>query len=168
MSEFESIGEDYEAWEDDFSDDFGDDFGESDLEAAARSRQPSRRRPPVRRAPTTRGNAAAGVQGRQYGVVRTPQGDARIELPAKFPTVDEFRQTISKLQQDIAANSAGIGQLTTRLQGDSDTEISTRTKHVRLLRRSQKRMQWGLLVALALPLMMEASRPDGARAFQPK
>lgn len=163
MSEFESIDEDYEAWEDDFGE---SDFGESDFEAAPRNRQPTRR-PPIRRAPP-RGNPAVGVQGRQYGVVRTPQGDARIELPGKFPTVDEFKQTITKLQQDIAANSAGIGQLTSRLQGDSQIESSTRNKHVHLLRRSIKRMQWATLLALTVPLVMEAARPEEARAFQPK
>jgi hypothetical protein len=159
MSEFDAIDEDFEAW----AEDYGDaELDEADVEAVP-DRQ-ARGRPPIRRA-QTQSNAATGVQGRQFGVVRTPQGDARIELPAKFPTVDEFKESITKLQSDIKANSTGIGQLTTRLKGDTQLEATTRTKHVRYVRRSMRRLQWATFFALTVPLLMEATRPKKSRAF---
>ena len=159
MSDFEGTDQDDERWD--------DDYGEAepdDAEWDSRSQQRGGR-PPVRRA-SQQGSATSGIQGRQFGVVRTPQGEARIELPGKFPTVDEFKQTIAKLQTDIKANSAGIGQLTDRLKGDSQFEASSRTRSVRALRRSLKRTQWAALLAVAVPLVLEVTRPSAARAFQ--
>src|SRR5688572_30483370 len=106
----DSFDDDYEAWDDDYGDAEFDD-AEYYLGDAAGARQPPpRRRGQVNRA-KPRGNITSGVQGRQFGVVRTPQGNARVELPGKFPTLDEFKTSVAKLQQDISANSSGIAQL---------------------------------------------------------
>jgi hypothetical protein len=168
MMDFDdSFDDDYEAWDDDY----GDGEGDSELEDAelgmayGAQKALGRARPAVRRA-KPQGSATSSVQGRQYGMVRTPQGNARVELPGRFPTVNEFKQSIAKLQQDIKANSTGIAQLTERLKQDATLEAGARAKSDRVLRRNLKRTQWAALIAVALPVVLEVARPENARAFQ--
>lgn len=168
MMDFDdSFDDDYEAWDDDYGDAEFDDaeFDPMTLGLAMGAQKAfGRPRPPVRRA-KPHGSVTSSVQGRQYGIVKTPQGNARVELPGKFPTVNEFKQSIAKLQLDIKANSTGIAQLTDRLKQDATLEATARSKSDRYLRRSLKRTQWAALVAVALPIVLEVARPKTAQAF---
>jgi hypothetical protein len=166
MMDFEdSFDDDYEAWDDDYGDaEFEDaEFEELTLGEAYGAKK-GVARPAVRRA-KPHGSATSSVQGRQYGIVKTPRGNARVELPGKFPTVNEFKQSIAKLQQDIKANSTGIAQLTERLKQDATLEAGARVKSDRALRRSLKRTQVAALIAATLPVFLEMARPEESRAF---
>jgi hypothetical protein len=115
MSEDDS----FEAWVEDFADlDEADGDAEADYEldgedqedygdAEAIRRRRRRRhrhgrgRPRRRSTRAARGYRVDRMEGVSQGVVRTPSGDAQIELPDKVPSLKEFKDTAGKIQSDV-------------------------------------------------------------------
>jgi hypothetical protein len=144
-----------EALDDEFddSDDFDfelaedDEFDDAEFDLSERRR--ARRRPaPVNRA-RPRQRYSQALKGRSQGMVRTPQGTARVALPGKFPTVPELRKTVDRLQGDISKNSSGIEQL--RKQQQNLTTLLARTEK-RLTKRARN-AQIAAIVAISIPLV---------------
>ncbi len=87
---FEEEAELAEAFYDESEEDYGEFFPES--RRRRRQRWRSRRRPPY----------SAGAKGVRHAIVKRPDGaEARIALPSRVPTVDEFRKALDKVQQDV-------------------------------------------------------------------
>jgi hypothetical protein len=116
-----SRNDSFEAWVEDFADlDEADGDGEADFEAeleadgedygdaeAVRRSRRSRRGAPRRRATrASRGYGVNRMEGVGQGIVRTPSGDAQIELPGKVPSLKEFKDTVGTIQKDMLTLAA--------------------------------------------------------------
>ena len=116
------------------------------------------RRHPVRRAMQV-ANYAQAVRGKNAGIVQTPSGPARIALPGNFPTVEEFRKTVTAIQKDMKANSAGIKELTDQQKKDTVRLADLITKLDKKMTKRNKRAQiisWiGLAASLGYPILRQ-------------
>jgi hypothetical protein len=143
LAVLESEADDDSEFEDE--EDIGDedDVDDFDIEAVRRrgSRRNvfARRRAPHRARPGR--NYGRQVKGRDKGVVRTPNGPAQIELPGKFPTVDEFQKTVNEIQNDMKANSIGIKELADQQKKDVVRLADMVTTSEKKLRKQMKRTQ---------------------------
>lgn len=145
--------------DDDDDDDFDLDFEMDDDEKAPRPRPSSRPRPgkPSFARPRAYGR---DVKGRDAGLIKTPNGEAKIQLPGKFPTVGEFRGSLEEIQGDIKKNADGIKSLTRR-GDDQDSRIA---KLARTVERSSSLTFWSSLVLGAItaaPLLFNALEQGG-------
>ena len=96
------------------------------------------------------GNYAQGVRGQSQGTVQTPSGPAHIQLPGRFPTVDEFKQTVEAIQKDVKRNSDGIRQLADVQRRDALRLAELVTRSERRLKRQMKRTQIISIAAAAV------------------
>lgn len=111
-----------------------------------------RKRPKVRRA-DRRAAVSSGVRGKSHGVIRTPRGTAKIALPGKFPTVQEFKKAANALQVDIRKNSAGIKQLGDEQRKDAARLAAMMAATEKRLTKQVKNAQLTALISLAIPLL---------------
>jgi hypothetical protein len=139
MWEWEDMDADSAFDDSDFDLSEDDEFDDAEMELA--ESRSSRRGRSVSHA-RSRGRYSQRVQGKSQGLVKTPQGTAKVALPGTFPTVEELRKTVDALQGDIRKNSAGIMQLKRQM------ELTER----RLTKRA-KNAQIASLVAISIPLV---------------
>ena len=136
------------------SDDEADDeSSEADEDSEAVSPFAAFRRPgglPINVQRARPANYGQGVRGQSQGVVQTPQGPASIQLPGRFPTVDEFKKTVEAIQKDVKHNSDGIKQLADIQRKDALRLADLVTKSERRLKRQMKRTQIISIAAAAV------------------
>ena len=149
--ESESDDEDYDEAEDDEL----AEFSPRSPGAAAVNRL---RRRPVARARPTRSYAGA-VKGLNQGVVTTPAGPAKVMLPGRFPTVDEFRKTVSEIQKDVQRNSKGIQDLADQQRRESARLAALLVKSERRINKRMQRTQLISAVAASIPLVARILLP---------
>jgi hypothetical protein len=104
--------------------------------------------PSVMRARAT--DYGRAVKGQGQGVVQTPSGPARIDLPGRFPTVDEFKKSVEAIQKDVQRNSDGIKQLAGIQRKDALRLADMVSKSERRLRRQMTRTQIISIAAAAV------------------
>jgi hypothetical protein len=135
------------------ADDEADDESEAeDDESEAVRFNPSRpwfMAPNVTRA-TRAADYGRNVRGQGQGVVQTPSGPARIELPGRFPTVEEFKKSVEAIQKDVQKNSDGIKQLSDVQRRDSLRLAQLVAKSERRLRKQMTRTQIIAIAAAAV------------------
>ena len=150
--------------EEDYGDE--DDVDDYDIEAVRRRVSGRRgglaqRRPPHRARPGR--NYGRQVKGKGQGVVQTPNGPARIELPGKFPTVEEFQKTVSEIQNDMKANSTGIKELADQQKKDSlritDMVVASEKRLRKQMKRTQIISAVFALAPLAINVVSEFKKP---------
>jgi hypothetical protein len=90
------------------------------------------------------------VRGQSQGIVQTPSGPARIELPGRFPTVDEFKKSVEAIQKDVQRNTDGIKQLAAIERKDAQRLNDIVLKSERRLRRQMTRTQIISIAAAAV------------------
>lgn len=137
------IYDDDSEYDDDLDDEFDDfELAEDDEAARPKPGRPGKGRPAGRPSfakPRQYGQAA---RGRNAGLIKTPNGDATVQLPARFPTMGEFRGTLEEIQADIKRNADGIKTLG-RTNAEQDTKLSALT---RSMKRSAKTTFWTSIV----------------------
>lgn len=146
--EDESESDDDEDYEDSEDDELAE-FLPFGMGKAAINRLRGRR---VARARPTRSYAGA-VKGRNQGVVATPAGPAKVMLPGRFPTVEEFRKTVSEIQKDVQKNSKGIQDLSDQQRKESARFATLLVKTERRLNKQMQRTQLISAVAASIPLV---------------
>lgn len=125
-------------------------FPEAPVDGRSRLRQQQR---PVPSYARPGGRYAGLVRGRGEGLVRTPQGTAKVQLPGKFPTVEEFQKTVDALQRDIKKNADGIRQLN---QAQRTDLAQVKALMAQSERKMQKEMKKALIISVVsanLPLI---------------
>lgn len=152
VSEIATLGEAEER--DDEADYESDGSAEDDREAVAPR---GRFRPGLLPPSITRTKAAdygRAVRGQGQGVVQTPSGPAKIELPGRFPTVEEFKKSVEAIQKDVQRNTDGITQLAEIQRKDALRLADLVSKSERRMRRQMKRTQIvSIAAAVALPFV---------------
>jgi hypothetical protein len=141
-----------------------DDDAEFDDDAAPRPRpRPAPRPAQSRPAPRPVQSRPYGqmMRGRNAGVITTPNGQATVQLPAKFPTVGELKGTLQEIQADIKRNSDGIRALgRTNVEQDGKLASLNRT-----FRRSAKFTFWTSILlgtfTIGPRLLSAINRPAG-------
>lgn len=151
-------------WAESLDDEDYDESAESDDELSEASLFRSRlgrarRGAPVARARPTRSYAGA-VKGRNQGVVSTPAGPAKVMLPGTFPTVDEFRKTVSEIQRDVQKNSKGIQDLADQQRKESARVTALMVKSERRLRKQMQRTQLIAAISASIPLVARLLLPN--------
>jgi len=150
-------------WAEGLDDEDYDESAESDdelSEASPFSRlRRARRGAPVARAHPTRSYAGA-VKGRNQGVVSNPNGPAKVMLPGTFPTVDEFRKTVSEIQRDVQKNSKGIQDLADQQRKESARVTALMVKSERRLRKQMQRTQLIAAISASIPLVARLLLPN--------
>jgi hypothetical protein len=90
------------------------------------------------------------VRGQGQGIVQTPSGPATIELPGRFPTVEEFKRSVEAIQKDVKRNSDGIKQLADVQRRDAIRLADLVTKSERRVKKQMKQTQIISIAAAAL------------------
>jgi hypothetical protein len=130
-----------------------DDESDNESDEAEDDREAVPFRPGFLPPSVLRGRAAdygRSVRGQSQGVVQTPSGPARIDLPGRFPTVDEFKKSVEAIQKDVQRNSDGIKQLALVQRKDAVRLAELVSKSERRLRRQMTRTQIISIAAAAV------------------
>jgi len=163
LEESDDLDEPEDFAEADFTEEDDDPYGDDEMAsefipgltvpAAALALYRRRRRKRRIRRARPRRSYTSGTRGRRFGMISTPAGSARIRLPARFPTITEFRRTVGQVQKDIRRNSAGIKDL---LKAEKNTALLA-TRSDKALERRVFGLQIAVVTLAVLSLPQAAS-----------
>jgi hypothetical protein len=163
----ESDESDIDAEYGDAADD-AEDLDDVGADAEGRARRRRYRRPRRRILHARARNYGRGVKGVATGLVRTPSGDARIALQQPVPSLRDFRQTVSQIQDGMMKNSEGIKQLELQQRQDVASFDARFMELKRDIVRTRKHAAlMGVASALApvvVRLVQQQTEPDPAAA----
>lgn len=109
---------------------------------------------PINLRPMRVSDYGRNVRGQGQGVVQTPSGPAKIELPGRFPTVEEFKSSVEAIQKDVQKNANRIAHVSAVQRRDAVRLAGLVVRSERRLRRQLTRAQViSIAVAVAVPFV---------------